>query len=120
MPFDPLELADHFRKHRADFTVPTDRDYEALAERFLANPAAPYLMECIRRSGDVVRYNTVTTEYAVRSSTGIIRTYFKPVPCSSIAAGAPRVPCQNYVDNLAYFRATCMVNICPVCGYPLQ
>jgi len=107
MPFDPLELADHFKKHRADFTVLTDRDYEAMADHFFASPPAPHVMECIRTRGDVIRYDTITTEYAVRSSAGIIRTYFKPVPCSSIQAGAPRVPCHNFVDNVAYFRYTC-------------
>jgi pyocin large subunit-like protein len=81
MPFDPLELADHYRKHRADFAVLTASDYEAMAERFLASPPVPTILECTRTLGDVVRYDTITMEYGVRSSAGIIRTYFKPVPC---------------------------------------
>jgi pyocin large subunit-like protein len=107
MPFDPLELADHFARHHADFAVSTDTDYEDMAERFLDAPRTPQLMECTRGNRDIVRYDTITTEYAVRTSTGIIRTYFKPVPCSSIPAGAPPVRCHKYLNNISYFRVTC-------------
>jgi pyocin large subunit-like protein len=107
MPFDPLELADHYAKHRADFVVFTEKEYEAMADRFMAGPLAPHLMECTRRNLDIIRYDTITTEYAVCTSAGIIRTYFKPVPCASIPMGGPRVPCHNYIDNVAYFRVTC-------------
>jgi pyocin large subunit-like protein len=107
MPFEPLELADHYRKHRADFAVSTAADYEAMAERFLASPLAPNLLECARTMGDVVRYDTMTMEYGVRSNAGIIRTYFKPAPCSSISRGARKIPCHPYADNIAYFKVSC-------------
>lgn len=108
MPFDPLELPIHYARHRTDFAVATDKEYERLAEHFLARPPAPHLLECKRGGGDFTRYDTITREYIVRSGGGAIRTYFKPVPCSSIPAGLPRVRCHGYVDNIEYFNKKCL------------
>jgi len=108
MPFDPVDLPIHYARHRTDFGVATDKEYEVLAEQFLARPPAPHLLECDRSKGDFARYDTITTEYVVRSSVGLIRTYFKPRPCSSIPVGLPRTRCHGYADNLEYFRVTCL------------
>jgi pyocin large subunit-like protein len=101
MPFDPLELADHFRKHRGDFNVSSDKQYEALADQFLAGTRKATQVECVRRKGDRVRNDTITTEMAVISKSGVTRTYFKPRPCASLPPTAPRVPCHLFVDNVA-------------------
>ena len=90
MPFDPLELADHFRKHRADFNVSSDKQYEVLADRFLASPIKSTQMECVRQNGDRIRYDMNTRELGVISRAGVIRTYFKPRPC----AGLVRYACH--------------------------
>jgi hypothetical protein len=90
MPFDPLELADHFRKHRADFNVSSDKQYEVLADRFLASPIKSTQMECVRQNGDRIRYDMNTRELGVISTAGVIRTYFKPRPC----AGLVRYACH--------------------------
>jgi pyocin large subunit-like protein len=107
MPFDPLKLADHFNKHRADFQVSSDNDYEALADGFASRQRHPKLMECRRKMGDFIRYDGMTEEYAVLSGAGVIRTYFKPVPCASLPPSVPRPNCDNQVDNLTYFRKEC-------------
>jgi len=108
MPFDPSELPIHWARHRIDFAVLTDKDYERLAEQFLAKPQAPHILECTRSLGDLIRYDTITTEYAVLARGGAIRTYFKPVPCSSIPAGLPKVRCHGYANNIEYFNNTCL------------
>jgi pyocin large subunit-like protein len=101
--FDGIELSIHFYKHRADFVVRTERDYELEAERFLLSPMRPTLLECNRTGGDLVRYDTATEEFAVLSNTGLIRTYYKPVPC--IVRLVPS--CHGEPDNIQYFRKTC-------------
>ena len=106
--FDAAELQIHYAKHRADFAVSTDKEYERLADAFLSRPLYPDLMQCTRTKGDIVRYDVVTQEYGVLSVSGVIRTYFKPIPCASLAVAAPRVNCHGYVDNVQYFSASCL------------
>jgi pyocin large subunit-like protein len=108
MPFDPAELLDHYARHGRDFAAANAKDYERLAEQFMARPSVTHLLECKRTQGDFVRYDTVTMEFAVRTNTGILRTYFKPVPCSSIPSGMPRTGCHKYTDNIEYFKKTCL------------
>ncbi len=101
--FDPSELADHYAKHGADFPGSDDKRYEELAETFLLGPSRAGLLECKRRGGDFLRYDTATEEFAVLSGSGVIRTYYKPVPCRVMM-----VPfCHGEVDNIQYFKRTC-------------
>jgi pyocin large subunit-like protein len=101
--FDPSELADHYAKHGADFPVSDDRQYEAQAAQFLVGPRRASLLECFRSGGDLVRYDAATEEFGVLSGNGVIRTYYKPVPCR-----VRMVPfCHGEVDNIQYFRRTC-------------
>ena len=90
MPFDSLELRRHYAKHAVDFGASTPLDYERLADQFMTKPKTVDVQECIRTRGDLVRHDVVTTEYAVKSSGGLIRTYFKPRPCSSLPAEVPK------------------------------
>lgn len=106
--FDPLELKLHFVKHGTEFGAPTDAEYERLAAHFLTAPLRPGVLECTRKCGDIVRYDTATTEYGVLSATLAIRTYFKPRPCSSLPAAAPKLDCHGYSDNVQYFKARCL------------
>lgn len=70
---------EHFTKHRAEFGVPTADEYLALAEEFMYGALGPNTRECIRPSGDVVRFDFITHELGV-ASRGIIRTYHVPPP----------------------------------------
>lgn len=101
--FEATELLIHFSKHRLDFTATTAADYELLAEQFLLSPMRPTLLECRRRGGDTLRYDTVTEEFAVLSSAGVIRTYYRPVPC----VARPIPPCHGERTNADYFRKAC-------------
>ena len=105
--FNSGELAIHYAKHRADFSVTTDVEYELEAERFLLLPPHPDLLEFSRAHGDKVRYHKMTQEFAVLSSAGVIRTYFRPVPCSSLPPLQPKKNCHGMPDNLQYFTAEC-------------
>lgn len=57
------------------------------------------LRQCTRRSGDTVRYKIATKEFAVATAAGILRTYFKPVPCFLLPAGST-ADCHRFPDNL--------------------
>ena len=103
MRFEHTELAIHFWKHRADFAAVTEAEYERAAARFLRSRKRPNLLECSRIGGDLVRYDTATEEFAVLSSGGITRTYFKPVPC---VVRAVRF-CHGEPDNVQYFQKAC-------------
>ena len=105
--FEPNERAIHYAKHRADFPAITEVQYEQAAERFLLAPLHSDLLECKRQRGDIVRYDKVTGEFAVLSATGMIRTYFRPIPCASVPRGAPLVGCHGETDNVAYFNKEC-------------
>ena len=109
VPFDPNELPIHWAKHRTEFPAAmTMSDYEKQADALLSRQLSAALLECTRGRGDVVRYDTVTTEYVVRSTAGLVRTYFKPMPCSSIPAWLPKVRCHGYATNLDYFNGECL------------
>ena len=106
------QLGLHFAKHGADFGVKTAGEYEILADMFLSGPLSVPVQECRRAAGDVVRFDPMSDEYGVIDSTGIVRTYFKPVPCGTLNASV-RVAakkagkCHGSVDNKSYFNAEC-------------
>jgi pyocin large subunit-like protein len=101
--FDSYERSIHFAKHGADFPVPGEVEYELAAERFLLSPVRSGLLECKRNGGDLLRYDTASEEFAVMSRSGVIRTYYKPVPC--VVRAVPF--CHGEPDNVHYFRKTC-------------
>lgn len=105
--FDSKELPIHYAKHGGEFAALTHAEYERLANQFLTVPLRPGLMECTRKKGDIVRYDTASEEYGVLSAGGLIRTYFKPRPCASLPSGVPKIGCHGFPDNIQYFRAMC-------------
>jgi pyocin large subunit-like protein len=106
--FETTELWDHFYRHGRDFGAATDTEYEMLAATFLTAAHHPNLMECTRKyGGDLVRYDRVTQEYGVLSIAGVIRTYFKPVPCGPAVLLSPP-DCHNDGSNIQYFRKRCV------------
>lgn len=102
----------HFSEHGADFGASNAKDYEVSADLFLGGTASSSVHECTRRAGDKVRYDPATEAYGVIDSAGVIRTFFKPVPCSSLPASVRRAVrlsgrCHGYQTNLLYFKAEC-------------
>jgi pyocin large subunit-like protein len=76
--FDPLKRPDHFKKHGARLGIKSEADYEAFADKFLGGLRRFTTLECRRRQGDVIRYDWLTKEFGILSSTGRIHTYYKP------------------------------------------
>lgn len=90
------EYQSHCLKHRIEVGAVDCPDYELRALDFLTKPPLPSLHECTRRMGDIVRYDSLTDEFAIFSFDGFIRTYMKPVASWH---GLP--------TNLDYFRREC-------------
>jgi pyocin large subunit-like protein len=93
----------HWADHQADFGGIGVARYEARADRFLSKPVHVGIRQCTRKGGDIVRFDLVTDESAVMSTAGVVRSYFKPMPCVVIK----RKGCHRLPDNLTYFHETC-------------
>lgn len=72
--FDPLLLADHFTRHGAAMGATSAEECERLASAFLAAPLDEHILIGQNRSGDVLRLDTRTGEFAVLSPHDLIRT----------------------------------------------
>ncbi len=76
LPFaDGVVRADHFKKHRNEFTFASAVEYEAEADAFMAGPAIPPARECTRQNGDRVRFNRRTGYLAVQADGGALKTF---------------------------------------------
>ena len=104
--FAKAQLLRHYVDHAADFGAQNAAEYEMLADRFLGRTLRAGVLECRRRRGDIVRFDPVTDEYGVLSNERVIRTYFKPVPRTTLTGTITR-RCHNHPTNLAYFQAEC-------------
>ena len=106
------QLNYHFTEHGADFGASNASEYEQAADTFLGGSLPSGIHQCTRRRGDVVRYDPQTQTYGVLDNKGVIRTYYKPVPCSSLPAlvrndvkEAGR--CHEHANNFLYFQSEC-------------
>ena len=102
----------HHAEHGADFGAKSASEYERLADEFLGSAKHPDVHECTRSRGDMIRFNPKTDEYGVLDGNGIIRTYFKPVPCASLppaqrTAMRQAGRCHSQTTNLVYFQEEC-------------
>lgn len=102
----------HFTKHGAEVGASDPEEYERLADEFLGSAKPSGIQECKRRKGEVVRYDPQTEMFGVVDAGGVIRTYFKPVPCSKVpfhlrAVAKRQGECHSYLSNLHYFQAEC-------------
>jgi hypothetical protein len=86
----------HCLKHRIEVGALDCPDYELRALDFLTKPPFPSLRECTRLKGDVVRYDSLTDEFAVFSFDGFIRTYMRV-----------NVSVHGLPTNMDYFRREC-------------
>jgi len=99
----------HWSSHSQDFALNiNDAQYEALADKFMGERLRPTVLPCQRTHGDRVRYDPATGTFGVVSQDGILRTYFKPIPCSWIpAAFVDKRWCHAHPDTLTYFQVEC-------------
>jgi len=79
-----MQLNRHFAEHGEEFAAKDARDYENMADRFLTEPRPSSVQECIRKKGDILRFDTLTGAFGVLDRRNVIRTFFKPVPCASL------------------------------------
>jgi pyocin large subunit-like protein len=102
----------HFSAHGADFNASNAQEYEQQADEFLGSQLRDGAFEHIRSGGDLLRYDPASKAFGVMDAAGVIRTYFRPVPCSSLSPTQRAVEqaagrCHGQPDNLAYFRLEC-------------
>ena len=69
-------LQEHFEKHREEFEYTTAEEYLAGANRVIASPGVLHKQEA--EDGDDVYYLEATNEIVFISTSGYLRTYFKP------------------------------------------
>lgn len=111
--FESVEdLNEHFQEHGSDFSASKAGDYERMADAFLGGSKRETVHECTRSCGMKLRYDPVDEAFGVIDKGGVIRTYFKPVPCSSLpgaarAAAKQMGRCHPCANNLVYFKAEC-------------
>jgi len=98
----------HYGDHGADFGTITVHEYERLADNFLGKPKPATARDCIRRDGDMVRYDRATNELGILSSAKVIRTYFRPTFCwAATPAQRARGKCHKQGSHDAYARKLC-------------
>ena len=100
-----LKRQDHFADHGHDMGAIDPIDYENKARDFLSKPFTvdSSIEERTRSNGDVVRYDKVTNEFAVATSSGTIKTYFKPMMRTQSPNGAPPQNTHSRSSNYQYF-----------------
>jgi len=106
------QLIEHYGKHAIELAIATVMQYEQRADAFLGSTKKPHVLECKRTGGDTVRFDPLTDEYGVLASNGIIRTYFKAIPCCSIDVKIRQAIkdagcCHAYANNIDYFNFEC-------------
>jgi hypothetical protein len=106
------QLNRHFQEHGDDFGASNPSEYEEMADVFLSQEKLETVHECVRVSGARLRYDPSTEAFGILDRTGVIRTYFKPVPCSSLRGAIREIArlsgrCHKAANNLVYFKAEC-------------
>lgn len=111
--FESVEqLKLHFRKHGDDFRASNANEYEQMADDFLGGDKQEGVHECVRRCGARLRYDPSSEAYGVLDGQAIIRTYFKPIPCSQVPfhereATLQAGRCHTCTNNFHYFKSEC-------------
>jgi hypothetical protein len=116
--FESVEqLKLHFRKHGGDFGASNANEYEQMADEFLGGDKQEGVHECVRACGAKLRYDPRNEAYGVLDAQSIIRTYFRPIPCSQVPCS--QVPfhereaarqsgrCHVLPNNHSYFKSEC-------------
>src|SRR4051812_11627709 len=107
-------LVQHCSKHGFQFGTNNPQHYERLAIGFFQVELAdaPNILECCNEDGDVVRFNPITEEFGVMEVSGIIRTYFKPMPQHLARPGFPLRKTHSFLTNLEYYEDNCYEDSC--------
>jgi pyocin large subunit-like protein len=94
----------HFRDHGADVRATDASDYEAKAKVFLEKPLSETMREDIRPSDDcTLRFDSLTSEFAICAPDGTIMTYYKPQPRWRAKPGTPRHRTHRFHTNQDYY-----------------
>ena len=106
------ELHRHFQEHGGEFGIKDAVEYEKTADALWFDPKPAHVEECRRNKGDLIRFDTQAQSYGVLDRNGAMRTFFKPVPCSSLPmpqrkAMMKRGRCHREPTNLLYFEREC-------------
>jgi pyocin large subunit-like protein len=106
------QLNRHYQEHGIEFGAATVKEYEILADAFWANPKPVHVHQCVRGKGDTVRFDPTTETFSVLDTSFVVRTFFKPKPCSTIPEPARTVirnsgRCHDETSNLQYFYQEC-------------
>ena len=75
---DPALLAEHFRKHGAEFGGATKIEYLRLAQLLRDRAAGGPVREGVRQDGVVTRFDRQTGAFLALDPDGTIRTFFRP------------------------------------------
>lgn len=70
------ERLNHLSRHRLEHPWVDQYEYEECADEFLTKVLTPLMLECTRKNGDRIRYDTSTDEFGIISATDYIVTYF--------------------------------------------
>ena len=110
--FNTRQLNLHHAEHGAQLGASSAAEYQAMADNFLGGAKPAHVHECRRRQGDILWYDPSTEAYGVLDRNGVIRTYFKPIPCALVPAAQRSVVrragrCHGEATNLLYFQREC-------------
>jgi pyocin large subunit-like protein len=75
---DPGHLAEHFRKHGAEFGPRSAAEYLRQAQQLRDRPVGGTVLEATRHDGTVTRFDRNSGAFLAFESDGIIRTFFRP------------------------------------------
>lgn len=102
-------LRDHFVKHGSEIGATDRDDYETKAVAFLNKSIEPNgsIEQQTQISGEVVRYDKTTNEFAIMAPDGIIVTYYLPMMRSRRPAGYPINKTHTEPSNYDYFLREC-------------
>jgi pyocin large subunit-like protein len=89
---------DHFWNHNREFEpeFASPDAYESAAIEFLSRELGNTILECVRRNGDVIRFDTRSNEFAICDRDGYLKTYYKP-----------DIYWHRQASNLIYFEEQC-------------
>lgn len=71
----------HYQKHiinQSEYGNITKEQYLKKAQEFVSSMPGEDILTKTRLNGDILYYNKLTNDFAVKTKDGIIRTFFKP------------------------------------------
>lgn len=74
----PTRLAEHFRKHGAEFEGFTQADYLRAAQQLRDAPVGGDVLEVVRPDGTISRFDRRSSAFLAFDPDGTIRTFFRP------------------------------------------